>query len=224
MNKSNTAGKMLVTITIIIIGLLLVLYLLNNASKSKVITYDNAPSIDGQPVVGDENAPVTVIEFGDFKCPSCKSWGETIYPQLEADYIETGKVKFAFVNVLFHGEESQTGSLAAETILKQSPEKYWEFHEALFADQPDTQNHNEQWLTEEKAIEIASTIEGIDIEAFANSLTNKEEMSQVEHDMDLVEEYAVKVTPTIMVNNKKLDEPFDYDKLKNLIDQELEGK
>ncbi|WP_243463044.1 thioredoxin domain-containing protein [Mesobacillus boroniphilus] len=44
--------------------------------------------------------------------PACKAWSQNFYPQLVKDYVETGKVKFAYINVLFHGEESKLGSLA----------------------------------------------------------------------------------------------------------------
>ena len=45
-----------------------------------------------------------------------------IYPQLVDEYVETGKVKFSFVNVLFHGKESTLGSIAAESVFERSPD------------------------------------------------------------------------------------------------------
>ena len=73
-----------------------------------------------QPTLGSSNAPITVVELGDFKCPACKAWGENIFPQLIEDYVDTGKVKFSLVNVLFHGDESKLGSVAAEAIYKET--------------------------------------------------------------------------------------------------------
>ncbi|OAB44747.1 hypothetical protein PGLA_04860 [Paenibacillus glacialis] len=66
-----------------------------------------------------------MIEFGDYKCPSCKAWSEHLYPQLMKEYVDTSKVKFAYINVLFHGEESELASLAVESVFDQDPEAFW---------------------------------------------------------------------------------------------------
>ncbi|MDA6082947.1 thioredoxin domain-containing protein, partial [Escherichia coli] len=78
-----------------------------------------------------------VVEFGDFKCPACKAWGQNIFPKLVEDYVDTGKVKFSYINVLFHGDESKLGSVAAEAVYKQNPDSYWDFNKALFDAHPD---------------------------------------------------------------------------------------
>ncbi|MBT2583226.1 thioredoxin domain-containing protein [Planococcus sp. ISL-109] len=111
--------------------------------------------------LGKEEAPVTVVEFGDFKCPSCKAWGETVYPQLVEDYVDTGEVKFSYINVLFHGDESTLASLAAESVYQQSPKAYWDFYKALFAAQPE-QKHDAAWVTPEKVLEVAAEFPSID--------------------------------------------------------------
>lgn len=224
MSQGNKGIKMLVIITIVIVVLIIALIFLNNAKNSSIGKVYNKPlEIAGQPFIGEENAPVTVIEFGDFKCPSCKAWGEMIYPQLEKDFIATGKVKFMFVNVLFHGEESERGSLAAETVWKLFPEYYWAFHHALFAAQPASQKHDEPWLTTEKVMEIIQEINGIDEKQFAASFQNKELISEVEKDMQFVDEYNVQYTPSIVVGDTMVKDPFDYETIKTLIEKKLEG-
>ncbi|TES47056.1 DsbA family protein [Halalkalibacterium halodurans] len=226
--NSKSPVKILFVLTIVIIGLLVAIVLLNNAKSSnqdpEVTVFEEQPPIEGQPILGEESAPVTIVEFGDFKCPACKAWGETVFPQLINDYVDTGKVKFSYINVLFHGEESQTGSLAAEAVLKQSPENYWAFHKAIFDEQPTTQSHDDLWLTNEKVLEIASAIPGIDVKQLQDSLENQTEMNNVNTDNQLVSQYNIQLTPTIMVNNIMLEDPFDYEKMKSLIEQELEGK
>ena len=133
------------------------------------LSFEKQPPIDGQPTMGESDAPITVVEFGDFKCPSCKAWGETIYPQLITDYVDTGKVKFSFINVLFHGDESKLGSLAAEAVYKQNPDSYWEFHKGLFKEQPDA-DHDSLWITREKINEVASAIPDIDLKQLQDDM------------------------------------------------------
>jgi len=223
--KTNSPFKMVVVITIVIFALLIALVVLNNMKSDTTnnVTFDKQPSIEGQPVLGDPNAPVTVVEFGDFKCPACKAWSENFYPQLVKDYVETGKVKFAYINVLFHGEESKLGSLAAESVFKQNPESYWTFNKEMFKAQP-AENHDALWITNEKIIEIASSIPNIDVEQLEEDINNQTTVEAVNKDTQLVEEFKVELTPSIMINGTMVEDPFDYEQIKQLIDQALEGK
>lgn len=203
-------------ITLAIIALITAIVVMNNNSESSETTFGKQPPIDGQPTLGDPDAPITVVEFGDFKCPACKAWGENIFPQLVNDYVDTGQVKFSFINVLFHGEESELGSLAAESVYKQNPDAYWEFHKALFKEQP-SENHHSKWITTEKILEVANGISGIDTDKLRSDIKNNSEMSEVNKDSELVEEFDVQLTPTIMVNGTVIEDPFDYEAIKNAI-------
>lgn len=178
--------------------------------------------LKGQPTLGEQNAPVTVVEFGDFKCPACKAWGETIFPRLVSDYVDTGEVKFSFINVLFHGEESRLGSLAAESVYKQNPDTYWDFHKALFAEQP-SENHDSQWITTDKIIEVADGVPNIDIKQLESDIETNAAIDKVNKDAELVTEFEVQLTPTIMVNETMIEDPFDYEAIKQAIDNALEG-
>ncbi len=209
-------------ITLIVVALVVLLVVLvNRDSESFGREFDEAPSTEGQPVYGDPEAPVTVVEFGDYKCPGCKAWDEGIFPQLEQDYIDEGKVNIAFVNVLFHGEESRLASLAAETVYEQNPESYWDFHHALFADQPE--NQQAVWVTTDKIEEIAEGVEGIDTETLMEEVENNTFMDELIKDDDLRNAFEVESTPTIMVNNVMIndDDTFDYEVIKQAIDEAL---
>ncbi|TFB13297.1 DsbA family protein [Filobacillus milosensis] len=223
MKSKGSPFKIAVIITLVVVILLTVLVIMNkNQSKDEQeMSFGETPSIEGQPIIGDPDAPVTVVEFGDFKCPACKAWGETIFPQLVNDYVEAGKAKFSFINVLFHGEESKLASLASESVYKQSPSAYWEFNKALFDEQPSA-NHDSQWVTTEKIIEIASDINSIDIDKLKTSIENNSEINEVKKDTELVNKFDVQLTPTIMVNNIMIEDPFDYEEIKLAIDQALE--
>ncbi|WP_077603908.1 thioredoxin domain-containing protein [Oceanobacillus sojae] len=214
--------KIIVAITLIVVALVVLLVVLvNRDSESFGREFDEAPSTEGQPVYGDPDAPVTIVEFGDYKCPGCKVWDESIFPQLEQDYIDEGKVNIAFVNVLFHGEESRLASLTAETVYAQNPEAYWDFHHALFADQPE--NQQAVWMTTDKIEELAGGIEEIDTEALMEDIENNTLMDELLKDDDLRKAFEVESTPTIMVNNVMIndDDTFDYEVIKQAVDEAL---
>lgn len=220
-NKNSTMKiAVLVTLAVVIIvGLVVVVSNKQKASPIEVKEID----ITGQPSIGDADAPVTIVEFGDFKCPSCKVWGERIYPQLAADYIETGKVKFSFVNVLFHGEESVLGSLAAESVYERNPDSYWKFHQALFDAQP-VENHDGLWITQEKILEIASRFPEIDQALLKEDMEQEATMESVKIDDELVRETGVSMTPSIVINGRMMEDPFDYKAIQSAIEQEMKDK
>lgn len=220
-NKKKQSGmKFAVLLTLLAVVILAAIVVLTNQQSASPVETGEV-DITGQPTLGESDAPVTVVEFGDFKCPSCKAWGEMVYPQLVADYVETGDVKFSYINVLFHGNESMIGSLAAEAVYEQSPNDYWDFHKALFAEQPAVENHDAPWLTQEKTVEVASQFPAIDLEQLKEDMEKQTAMDKVKTDEALVEEHGVAMTPTIVVNGQTLEDPFDYDAIKALIDEAL---
>lgn len=73
-----------------------------------------------EPMLGSQDANVTVVAFEDFKCPYCAQFTAGPYQQLKTEYIQTGKVKFYFVNnPLPLGQDSYTAAAAGECVLEQ---------------------------------------------------------------------------------------------------------
>lgn len=217
--KSPMTIIMIVTLTVI--GLITLLVIVTNSGTPNGTTFDTPPPVENQPTIGDENAPVSVVEFGDFKCPACKQWGEEVYPQLLADYVESGDVKFSYINVLFHGQESYIASLASEAAYNQNPGAYWDFHKEVFNQQPAA--HDDAWVTIDKMAEIASGIDGIDAEQLRADIEDEVFADQVNQDNQLVQQYEVELTPSIMINDTMIEEPFNYEAISELIEEELEG-
>ena len=92
-------------------------------------------SVDDDPVLGDPKARVTIIEFGDYQCPSCRLFWQDVQPRLKKDYIDTGKVRLVFRDfpVLEIHPEAAVASQAAQCAGDQG--KYWEMHDKLFREQ-----------------------------------------------------------------------------------------
>ncbi|PID04654.1 MULTISPECIES: DsbA family protein [unclassified Sporosarcina] len=220
--NKNSNMKFVVILTLLAVAILAAVVVFSN--KEETLPTDTKKiDITGQPSLGDQDAPVTIVEFGDFKCPACKAWGEMIYPKLVTDYIETGTVQFSFVNVLFHGDESTLGSIAAESVLERSPSIYWDFHHALYDAQP-AENHDAEWITPERILEIASDFPEIDQTLLKEDMDQQATMEKVKLDEDLVREVGVAMTPTIVINGKMMEDPFDYEAIKSAIEQAKKDK
>lgn len=196
----------------------------NNAVQEKKSTVLNdTVKIEGQPTQGENSAPVSIVEFGDYKCPSCKQWGETVYPKLKKEFIDTGKVQFSYINVLFHGEESILAAKASESVYRQDKKAFWTFHKAIYDAQPRVEQHDDPWVTEESLLRIAAkSVPGINQEQLTSDLRNNADiLDEVSKDDALVKEHGVELTPTIVINGIKLDDPFDYDTISRVIEEQV---
>lgn len=92
-------------------------------------------SLDDDPVMGNSNAPVTMVEFSDYECPFCKRYFEQTYPQLKKDYIDTGKVKLVYrdLPLSFHEPAASVEANAANCVREQKgDEAYFKMHDLLF--------------------------------------------------------------------------------------------
>lgn len=117
----------------------------------------NAPPAGERDVIlGDPNAPVTVIEYGDYQCPFCARFFTDVEPFIRDEYIKTGKVKMVFRNYAFLGPESVDAAEAAECAKDQG--KFWEFHDALYeAEAEDGREHNGN-LNKDLFVEISEKL------------------------------------------------------------------
>lgn len=174
---------------------------------------------DGQPMMGKEDAAVTLIEFGDFKCPACKYFDENIQPELVKKYVDKGDLKMYFINTPFHGGESLIGANAAEYVWKNEPKKYWDFHNALFNAQPNTQDSTTtNWLTNDVVKKAAKTAKVSDVDGTVKAGDKLSQKTAVEKDINLYQKYMVQQTPTIIINGKKLDDPMDIKAVEKAIE------
>lgn len=91
--------------------------------------------VDDDPMIGDKNAPVTLIEFSDYECPFCKRHFEITYSDLKKEYIDTGKVKLVYrdLPLPFHDPMATTEAIAANCAREQGGDvTYFKYHDELF--------------------------------------------------------------------------------------------
>ncbi len=99
------------------------------------------PLSDRDVILGDPNAPVTIIEYGDYQCPFCARFYTDVEQFIRDEYIASGKVKMVFRNYAFLGPESVAAAEAAECAKDQG--KFWEYHDQLYeAENKDGREHN----------------------------------------------------------------------------------
>jgi protein-disulfide isomerase len=90
----------------------------------------------GVATLGKDDAPVTIIEFTDYQCPFCGQHARTTLPELRRDFIETGQVRYILRDLpLPMHPFAVKAARAARCAAKEGPEKFWRYHDALFAAQ-----------------------------------------------------------------------------------------
>lgn len=102
-------------------------YFMSNAQEKRVVHEAKSHksltaqiNIENQPIIGDPNAPVTMVEFFDLKCPFCLEWKKEVFPKLKEKYIDTHKAKIVFINAPLkqHGKDAYLGALALEAAYR----------------------------------------------------------------------------------------------------------
>jgi protein-disulfide isomerase len=90
----------------------------------------------GVAALGKDDAPVTIIEFTDYQCPFCGQHARVTFPQLRRDFIETGQVHYILRDLpLPMHPFAVKAARAARCAAKEGPDKFWRYHDALFAAQ-----------------------------------------------------------------------------------------
>ncbi len=177
-------------------------------------TLTQAPAI-GERVLGDANAPVTIVEYASATCPHCASFHKETFPALKKDYIDTGKVKFIFREFPFDDL-----ALAAFMLARCAPEdKYFPMIDVLFEQQQTWARSNPK----EELFKIAQ-LAGFSRESFEACLKNEEIAKGVIAIRDTAAEtYGVESTPTFFINGELLQGSQSYDEFKKLIDKAAGG-
>ncbi len=167
-------------------------------------------------VLGKDTAPVTIIEFADFRCPFCDKLHKDVISQLKKEYVDTGKVKFAYRQYAFLGPASTLAANAAECAQEQG--KFWPFHDYLFDNQPPESDTT--MYTVENMTTAAKSL-GLNGTQFQSCLSANKFTQRVTDDFTAGQAAGVQGTPATFVNGQLLSGAQPYASFKALIDQEL---
>ncbi len=145
---------------------------------------------------GDPDAPVTVVEFGDYQCPGCGGFALSVEPQIDLTLVQSGKVKFVFYDFPLTQAHQHAFLAARASRCALDQDKYWEYHSTLFRNQS-------TWAAMQNAvgkfIDYSEDV-GADRDVFEACLRSDRHADVVSANMRLGYELGVNGTPTIMVN------------------------
>ncbi len=163
---------------------------------------------------GAADAPITLVEFGDFNCGYCGRWAEETLPQIDEKYIQTGQVRMAYVHYPILGADSMTAAQATECAAEQ--DSFWDYHNLLYANQG-------IGFTPANLTKIAEEL-GLDTSAFEACLENFTDMASLENDVRLAQIMGVRGTPAFLINGIPLAGAYPYEDFERIIEGILAGE
>ena len=165
-----------------------------NSNDSKKLTFSKLVE-NGSPIMGNINAPITILEWGDYQCTFCYKFHQNTLDIINEDFIKTGKVKFIFKDFPLNGPDSK---LAAEaSYCAQDQEKYWQYHDELYKNWG---GERTGWITRESLTKFAETVD-LDIEKFNKCLDDHKYENKVDLLYAFGKEIGIDATPSFLVFN-----------------------
>jgi len=148
----------------------------------------------GSPILGNTNAPITIVEFGDYQCHQCYNWFHNTKPAIYRQYIEPGKVNLVFVDLAFLGKDSPKAAQASYCAEDQN--MYWEYHDLLYTSQESKIDSG--WANSERLKAFAFSL-GLDMDLFDSCLDSEKYSKRVSFNIKQAQEHGVMGTPGFFV-------------------------
>ena len=166
-------------------------------------------SIEGAPLRGATDAPVTLVEFSDFECPFCKQAHSTL-AQLLARY--PGKVKLAYRDFPLESIHPQARRAAEAARCANDQGKFWDYHDVLFGQSPSLSSDD---------LKRYATQVGLDIARFEGCLANGVHKAAVQRDVDEAMRLGITGTPAFFINGRPVQGSQRLEAFTRIIDEEL---
>ena len=190
------------------------------------ITTTKKPTIasfygNASPILGDINAPLTLVEFGDYQCTFCKKFFHETEESILVNYIETGKVKMLFKDFIVVNEDSLNAASAAHCANDQK--MFWQYHSTLYNN---WDGEGTGWASSEQLHQFASTL-GLDMNKFSECMSQSKWKDLVLSSHADGRALGVDATPTFFIideNNEalKITGAQHYDVFQRTFDSLLE--
>ncbi|EKD64070.1 MAG: DsbA oxidoreductase [uncultured bacterium] len=165
------------------------------------------PTVDDDPVMGDESAPVTMIVFSEYECPYCQRFETETFSSIKADFIDTGKVKLVYRDypLPIHDKAhlaAEAGECASDSV------SYWDYQAKLIEKYTEWSEYTGE--IKELFSDYAKEL-GVDYDTFYACLEDGTYYDEVESDMTDARAAGVMGTPSFFINDEKVMGALPYE-------------
>lgn len=206
----------IVGVAVSVVALLVIL----SSNRPQALAVDDLPyqtgiTPDGEPYKGSPGAPLQLVEYSDFLCGHCGNFADAL-ERLGPDYIETGKLQVVFRNYAFLAPESLQAAQAAECALDQGADKFWLYHDLVFARRGTGLAAYSKPQLESYAEQI-----GLDVVTFSECLESGAKAGEVQVDLEEGRSQGVQSTPTWFLNGQMVRGAVPEQDLRQFFDSQL---
>ena len=177
---------------------------------------------NGSPVLGDPNAPITLVEFGDYQCHYCNVFFQSIEEDIIKNYVETGKVKMIFKDYNIIGPDSINASHGAHCANEQ--ELFWEYHDILYSNWT---GENNGWASSSNLRIFADEI-NVNVDKWTECMNEKTHSKRIIDSNNDAKSLQLTGTPAFFIINSNGEvsklfgaQPFEI--FEKVFDKELEN-
>lgn len=173
-------------------------------------------TINDDPLLGDINAPITIIEFSDFECTHCATFALETFPQLKEKYIDTGIARFVFRDFPIETIHPNAQFVHEAAGCAHDQDMFWEYHDELFKRQSE--------LSPTVLGDIADEV-GLNRVEFDECREKRKYLDEINADILMAKQQGqVSGTPTFFINGLKITGAQPISAFDEIIAQELEEK
>jgi protein-disulfide isomerase len=174
--------------------------------------------VDGEPMKGNKNAKVTIVEYSDFQCPYCARAHATIEDQVMKQYGDKVRLLYKHFPLGFH-KWAEPAAMAVECAGQQDHDAYWKLYDYYFKSQQQITPEN----IKDKTLEALAGTK-VDQAKFTDCYDNKKTADIVKAEMAEGQSVGVTGTPAFIINGRKLSGAQPFERFKDIIDDELARK
>jgi protein-disulfide isomerase len=158
-------------------------------------------TIDGSPVMGKADAPVTLVEFTDYQCPFCRRHANVTFARIVKDYVETGKVRYVVRQFPLKAIHPKAVKASEASLCAGDQGQYWEMHDRIFKK---TKAFNqEEWVRHAEAL-------GLNMSSFKDCLENGKNAFRVEQDLKEGTALGIRGTPGFFIGRTDPEDPNKF--------------
>jgi protein-disulfide isomerase len=213
-------GVVGIAVVAILVAAYFVFYGSNTSTADTPVDRANVTIVPSDRTLGKKDAPVLMVEYAAPICPHCAHFNETMFPQLKANYIDTGKVYY-----VFRVFPLQSADVAAEAIARCLPaDNYFQFIDLLFRNQPKWDPENGVQDVHGGLVQMGR-IAGLSAEQVDRCIGNQAEQQRIAKvGEDATTRYSINGTPTFIIDGQIHSTFQNYQELKDYLDNLLKKK
>jgi len=187
--------KIYILIVPVIIGILFASLLAFNTSETQTnaLILNKENLLKGTTILGDPNAEITIIEFGDYQCTFCYKFHKETMNKIYEKYVIEGNVNFVFRDFPLNGEPSIRASEASYCAQEQG--KFWKYHNTLYNNWG---GENTGWITEDSLLMFAKD-SGLKLHEFDSCMKNSKFQQKVLDNEQFAKEININATPSFLI-------------------------